>query len=119
MSHHLKDVGSKMKLWGALAVQLLAIVLRDQQRNSGYPWSQVSEPSQVQCICECPETQGTKSSDGPSQFWGLAGLVGFGGVGFGLLAGFLIFRKGAQQNETGIVASRRRGGGVLSEPEEW
>ncbi len=118
MSRILKDVGSSMKLWGALAVQLLAVVLRDQHRQSGYPWTEASEPLAVQCVCECPA--GLKqSSEAPSTDWSSAGLIGGFGIATGFGIGALAFRKKAGGNETEFVASRRRGGGVLSEPEEW
>ncbi len=103
-----------MRFWGAVAVQLLAIALRDQSRS--VPKANldlcVQRPVELACHCEpavLPEAE--KKVD----YW----LVGIG-VGTGVLVGGSIVgalswsRPSGRDVSPQHGGSRRRGGGVLS-----
>ena len=45
-----------MKLWSALAVQILAIVLREHHRD---PFRSCREPAPIEVVCNCTEATPT------------------------------------------------------------
>ena len=97
-----------MRLWGALAVQILAVLLRDQNRK-GIPESTIVVPEcDCQCSCEAPEVS--------PRFLGIACVGTLVVFGTGLLLGIRFSKAvvpGDGRSEFG--GGRRRGGGVLSQ----
>ena len=99
-----------MRLWQAVAVQLLAIVLRDQERKAQLPLK-IEEPVvNVTCDCQplpvsCPETSATF----------ILGIFTGGIIGGTLISGIVFWCLNyGHQWEADSRRSRRRGGGVLS-----
>ena len=99
-----------MKLWSAIAVQLLAIALREHQRFDKS--DVVTDCQPVEVICNCTESVPNQFSE-PS-------VIFCAGLGSGLILGIFICVAGwlvgqwRSYGEVAAVPSRRRGGGVLS-----
>ena len=99
-----------MKLWSAIAVQLLAIALREHQRFGEK--DTVHECQPVEVICNCTDIAPSISAD-PSWVFG-SGLVVGGAVSLVVVLGYRVFCWGHRNGEVGSATGRRRGGGVLS-----
>ena len=93
-----------MRFWSAVAVQLLAIALRDQKQR---PWT-ISECPPVECECHCPTTPDNHQPTDPIWFI-LVTMCVLGGSSIGYLIG-----RGRRHDEAQSPSSRRRGGGILS-----
>ena len=112
-----------MKFWSALAVQLLAIALRDAERQQKF--SQCIGPSPVQSlpevVCQCEVTT-PKADSGCFLTFCIGVSVG---LLIGIFVGWVLFRlttlkPSTDESPTGRSGNRRRRGlGVLSESEAW
>ena len=100
-----------MKFWRAVAVQLLAIVLRDQHRES-YPVQTPPLTSSLEVSCNCSEISPSASVSNPAIV--ISGFLGF--VIGGVFATAVWALKTRRHEPTEPSRSRRRGGGVLSGP---
>ena len=103
-----------VKFWHALAVQLLAVSLRELKSPTP---PIIAEPLSLECSCKCPEIP---SESKP--VWAVIGLSVFGTLTVtGLTAlGFLKLRAEGLNGKGREIESprqRRRGGGILSGPE--
>ena len=105
-----------MKFWGALAVQLLAIVLRDQTRGVS-PQLNLPDCPPVVCQCDCEVEKRPEAETGwGKDIWKVTSVGGLGALIGAFLASFGQKRlENRQDGKAECGAGRRRGGGVLRE----
>ena len=99
-----------MRFWGAVAVQLLAIVLREHSRLDKHCGVEADcQPVEVNCTCSYPEPVVSDRSPGL-----ILGSVIFGIFLGALLATIGFWLTGCFDHAAIDRGGRRRGGGVLS-----
>ena len=103
-----------MRFWGAVAVQLLAIALRDQSRVEPKGNLDLCLQRPVELACHCEPAVPPKAETDVDHWWTGIGVLAGAGIG-GLISGTAVWwsvtgRDVPSQHGGG----RRRGGGVLS-----
>ncbi len=99
-----------MKLWSAIAVQLLAIAFREHQRFEKQDYS-VDCPA-VEVVCNC--TESVPSIYAEPGFCYCTGLCCGVVISLAVLSVGRVLWWGQRNGEAAAVIGRRRGGGVLS-----
>ena len=114
MSPDVKTSGlrNNMRLFSAIAVQLLAILLREGSKRNIDGWN--CPAIEFTCNCSSAETPLTHT---PSE--SLIWFVGIGSFVFGAVLTGLICWIRKPRHGNSAKPARRKGGGVLEDPGTW